>query len=49
MDHSPRPNDEKMQNEQLLDFKEIFAKKVVFWGPGPAGDPLENQEKYKGF
>ena len=49
MDHSPRPNDKKMQNEQLSSGKEIFAKKVVFWGPGLAGDPLENQENAKDF
>ena len=49
MDHSPRPNDVKMQNGQLFQVKEIFAKKVVFWGPGLARDPLENQENAKDF
>ena len=49
MDHSPRPNDETEKKRPIARVKEIFAKKVVFWGPGPAGDPLENQENAKDF
>ena len=49
MDHSPRPNDETEKNDYIRYGKEIFAKKVVFLGPGLAGDPLENQENAKDF
>ena len=48
-DHSPRPTDKKMQNEQLLYVKEISAKNVVFLGSRAGRASVGKSRKRKGF
>ena len=50
--HSPHSNgnfERQDFGEGLEALSSSGPQKVVFWSPGLAGDPLENEEKNQGF